>query len=118
VGQQRGVVAAAGADLQDLVARLGVELTQHRRHDRGLAGTAQGGAVRPAVAGHGVILVDALDGHTGQEVLAGHGLEGRSQARVAQQPIGHELVDQPLVQLRCCGHHTAPSRWVDVRLLS
>jgi hypothetical protein len=78
LGQQRGVVAAAGADLQHVVARLGVELTQHRRHDRGLAGTAQRGAVRPAVAGHGVILVDALNGDTGQEVLAGHGLEGRS----------------------------------------
>jgi hypothetical protein len=54
------------------------------------------------VAGHGVVLVDALDGDPGQEVLTANGLEGRPQARVVQQPLGRELVDQPLVKL--CRH--------------
>jgi hypothetical protein len=67
VGQQRSIVAAARADLQDVVAGLGVELVEHHRHDPGLAGAAQRGAVRPAVAGHGVVLVDALDGDLGRK---------------------------------------------------
>ena len=70
------------------------------------------------MAGHGVILVDALDRDTGQEVLTGHSLEGRSQARVGQQPVSPELVDQPLVQLRCRGHHTTRPLRVAARLLS
>ena len=47
-GQQRGVVAGAGADLQDALARLQVELLQHDGHDGRLRGRA-GGYPHPRV---------------------------------------------------------------------
>ena len=80
---QRGVVAGAGADLQDALARAQAELLEHDRHHRRLGGRAGGHAIGEADR-DGVVGVGLVQAERRQEQVAGHR---------AERPFDHGCAD-------------------------
>ena len=91
---ERGVVAGAGADLENAVARAQVELREHDRHHRRLGGRAR----RDAVDGlhrHGLVGIGAGERYPGQEQVPRHRPERLLDGRAAQPPAVVQPVDEP-----------------------
>ena len=97
-GQEGGVVAGAGADLQDVVAGLWVELGEHHRDGGRHGGAGQGErAVGVVLDGDGPVGVGVGRGETRQvEVTAddAHGLLNRGWQRALGNDLVHESVAQ------------------------
>lgn len=74
VGEQGGVVASPGADLQDPHPGVGMEGVEHAGHDVGLAGRA--GDVAAMASRPGGVPVVHLGDHRARAVSAGHPLLG------------------------------------------
>jgi hypothetical protein len=94
------VVAGPGADLQDPVTGLDVELLQHRGDNTGRGSRAERGSCGVSPGDNGVIgRVGGLGRHAGDEGMAGHrSHRGLGPARL-DGSAGEEEVDQAGVEL-------------------
>jgi len=89
---ERGVIAGAGTNLEDALARLQRELFEHDRHDRRL----RRGTDRPPVRVLGrerPIGVDIIDSHARQEDMPGHRAEGSLDGGGSNKASRFEAVD-------------------------
>jgi hypothetical protein len=73
VGQERGILAGAGADFRDALSGVDIELVEHHGDDNGLGGTAQHSPVRAAFGDHRLVIERLLDGGVGDEQVARDG---------------------------------------------
>ncbi|GAB3999128.1 hypothetical protein GCM10029992_27010 [Glycomyces albus] len=72
-GQERRVVAGAGADLEHPLAGADVELLEHLGDDRRLGGRTDRIALAVALGDDHFVLVGGLDRDLGHEPVSGHG---------------------------------------------
>jgi molybdopterin-dependent oxidoreductase alpha subunit len=107
-GDQRGVVARAGPDLEHSLPRLHIELVEHDRHDRGLRRRADREPVRVALGDDGLVGIDLLVRHTGKEHVPRHRPQ-RLGDPVGGRAPGTHLRDKALAQ----GLSHAPSVSLD-----
>lgn len=98
VAEQSGVVAGARTELEDVVARLDLELLEHQPDDARLRGATDGGSVLGALDVDRRVGVGLFEGRVGDEEVAGHGLHGFFDGRRAYAALGYHLVDQAVAQ--------------------
>jgi hypothetical protein len=113
-GEEGGVVARAGADLEHPVPVVDVEHAEHLRHDRRLRRRGRRHPVRVAAGHDGLVAVDGGEalptGVLGEEGLAGHGGEGLGDRPLGQVAVPPEVAHQVPAQGGAVVLHRADRR--------
>ncbi|RPK88451.1 hypothetical protein EES47_14065 [Streptomyces sp. ADI98-12] len=94
VAEDSGVEAGAGAQLQDLLAGLDVELFQHHGDDVGLGGAADGAPGSVELRVHGCVAVRLHQRGVREEEVAGNGPNGLLHPGRAHASRLDQMVDQ------------------------
>jgi hypothetical protein len=99
VGEQRGVVAGPGADLEHTVARLDVQLLEHDGHDRRLGGGADGSTIGAPLGRVRLVSIGPCGRDIGQEHVPRDDPKRVGQPFALQVASGLQIADQLLAQL-------------------
>src|SRR5439155_8363317 len=97
VGHEGCIIARARADLQDAVARFQLELFQHERHDGGLRGGADRGAIE-TLGGNRLVAVDQVQRRARQEQVAWDGAKRGLNERRVDAPGCLQSINQGLME--------------------